>query len=118
VTELAPADRVRLVNILGMLGSEHDGERASAGLLASRMLRDRGLQWIDLIGTPKRQIGVPPSYGATWRADLTLAQRHVSFTRPWERTFIASVSQRHSLTPKQRLVLREIAAALRQRGLS
>ena len=32
---LTPADRARLAGILGRLGSEFDGERAAAGLLAS-----------------------------------------------------------------------------------
>ena len=39
---LSPADRDRLVAILGMLGSAFDGERASAALLASRMLKAAG----------------------------------------------------------------------------
>ena len=40
---LAPAEVRRLVGILGRLGSDHNGERAVAGLLASRMLRAAGL---------------------------------------------------------------------------
>ena len=37
---LTSAERTRLVAILGRLGSEFQGERAAAGLLASRMLRE------------------------------------------------------------------------------
>ena len=32
----------RLIAILGMLGSEHDGERAAAALQATKMVRDAG----------------------------------------------------------------------------
>jgi hypothetical protein len=119
MTSFTPADRARLVAILGLLGSDHDGERASAGLLATRMLRQRGLQWIDLIA----DCSVPPpppsaSRAVTlWRADLALAQRHLTFCRPWEQQFLRSVAQRPSLSPKQRLVLGEIATALRARGM-
>jgi hypothetical protein len=41
-------DLDRLVRILGMLGSEHEGERANAGLLGTRMLRAAGLTWGDV----------------------------------------------------------------------
>ena len=66
---LSPPERARLVNILGMLGSAHDGERASAALLATRMVRDRGITWADLIGQP--ETSRRREDGATgWRADL------------------------------------------------
>jgi hypothetical protein len=32
-----------------MLGSDHDGERANAGRLADRMVRDAGLTWCDVV---------------------------------------------------------------------
>lgn len=41
--------RARLVKLLGMMGSAHDGERASAAALANRLVRDAGLQWDDVI---------------------------------------------------------------------
>ena len=46
---LSPGERNRLVGILGRLGSDHARERAAAGLLAARLLRNRGLSWDDLI---------------------------------------------------------------------
>jgi hypothetical protein len=47
---LSPAVREKLVKICARLGSDHDGERAAAGLLASRMLASEGLAWEDVIG--------------------------------------------------------------------
>ena len=41
--------RGKLVKVLGRLGSEHDGERAAAGLLASRMVAAAGLTWERLL---------------------------------------------------------------------
>lgn len=42
-------DLTRLIRILGMLGSEHDGERAAAALAADRLVRGSGSSWSDLL---------------------------------------------------------------------
>ena len=42
---MTDADRQRLAAILGMLGSEHAGERAAAGLQAEAFRRKHGLTW-------------------------------------------------------------------------
>jgi hypothetical protein len=39
--------RARLATILGMLGSEHAGERAAAGLQAEAFRKKHGLTWAD-----------------------------------------------------------------------
>jgi hypothetical protein len=39
----------RLIRILGMLGSEHPGERASAALAAHRLVRSMNTTWWDLL---------------------------------------------------------------------
>jgi hypothetical protein len=43
------ADRVRMIRILGMLGSDHAGERASAGLAAHRLLQASRGSWAELL---------------------------------------------------------------------
>ena len=45
-------DRARLNRILGMLGSEHDGERASAAAAAANLMRKWGLSWDDVLQEP------------------------------------------------------------------
>lgn len=50
----------RLVAIAGMLGSDHDGERANAARLATIELRRLGLTWSDLVQRAFRQITVDP----------------------------------------------------------
>ena len=116
MTALTPPDRAKLVGVLGMLGSEHVGERASAALLASRMVRDRGITWADLIDQPetfrRREDGA-----TGWRADLALAQRHISFLRSWEQGFVHSIAAQRFSSTKQKVVLREIASALQARGM-
>jgi hypothetical protein len=39
----------KLVKVLGMLGSDHMGERATAADMASRMLKEAGLTWYDVL---------------------------------------------------------------------
>jgi hypothetical protein len=42
---LSPRERVRLAALLGMLGSDHAGERDNAGRLAEQLVRGRGTTW-------------------------------------------------------------------------
>ena len=49
---LDPQSAVRLVKLCGMLGSQHDGERAAADLKADQLVRGLGLTWGDLIVPP------------------------------------------------------------------
>jgi hypothetical protein len=44
------ADRLR--KLCGMLGSQHDGERAAAAAKADAFVRSLGLSWGDVIGPP------------------------------------------------------------------
>lgn len=47
---LAKEDVTRLIQLLGMMGSDHDGEVLNAARLAQRVLTDHKLQWGDVIG--------------------------------------------------------------------
>jgi hypothetical protein len=47
---LDPASRQRLIKLLGMGSSVHDGERASALALADKLLRDHKTSWAELFG--------------------------------------------------------------------
>ena len=42
-------ERLKLVRILGMLGSEHDGERASAAMAAHRVIQAADTSWAQLL---------------------------------------------------------------------
>jgi hypothetical protein len=60
-------DLTRLIRILGMLGSDHDGERAAAALAADRLVRGSGWTWWDLLA-PAR---VPRPFRSQWMDPLT-----------------------------------------------
>jgi hypothetical protein len=49
VPSLDASSAQRLVRLLGMLGSAHDGEVATAGRKADRLIRERGLNWSQII---------------------------------------------------------------------
>jgi hypothetical protein len=46
------ADLTKLINILGLLGSDHDGERAAAALAAHRFVTSNGHSWAALLTPP------------------------------------------------------------------
>jgi hypothetical protein len=48
MSTLIPDQRERLVKLLGLLGSNHDGERATAGRMAHELVRRSGLTWYDI----------------------------------------------------------------------
>jgi len=57
---MTDTDRQRLAAILGMLGSEHAGERAAAALQAERVRETFGLSWGDLFSTSIVYVDRPP----------------------------------------------------------
>jgi hypothetical protein len=124
MASLSPADLRKLIGILGRLGSDFDGERAAAGLLASRLIRAAGLGWDDLLTAPKTQqaSGRTQSGHGPWSPDgdsLTLCLKWLGELSPWETRFVMDLRQkRRLLTPAQRAKLEQIADGLRARGLS
>ena len=77
---MTDADRQRLAAILGMLGSEHAGERAAAGLQAEAFRRKHRLTWPELLALPRERgsdlrqgaaAGIPARHRA--RMDATTA---------------------------------------------
>lgn len=56
---LSDAERKRIVAILGMLGSDHAGERDNAAQQAEAFRRKHGLTWAELIAL--LDIMAPPS---------------------------------------------------------
>ena len=116
---LSAAELRRLVGVLARLESTFDGERAAAALLASRMLRDKGLTWPDVlqVESPTRAAGAadPPRY-ADPGSDFGLCMRHIQRLTPWERGFFQSVARVVRRTPGQSRKLQEIADWLRKNG--
>jgi hypothetical protein len=59
---MTTADRERLAAILGMLGSDHAGERAAAALQAEAFRRKHGLTWAELINGKEIYLGGNPPW--------------------------------------------------------
>ena len=120
---LSPTELRRLVGVLGRLGSDHDGERAAAGLLASRMLRAAGLGWDDLLlsdarqspgGTQEERTPPPPPGG-----DLATCLKWLGELTAWETNFVTDLRRRpRPLSPAQLAKVRQLADSLRRRGLA
>jgi hypothetical protein len=53
MASLSQDERKRLIALLGMLGSEHDGEVAAAARLTMKFLKTRGMTWTDIVITAK-----------------------------------------------------------------
>lgn len=48
----------RLIKLLGMIGSDHDGEALNAARLADKLLRDAGMTWADVIVKPTVSVDI------------------------------------------------------------
>jgi len=87
------SDAAKLARVLALLGSDHDGERASAALAAHRLMRRLGLTWQDVLmpkETAEAQRAAPPPPDLLSAAESRLRQcqrenddlrRHISQMR-------------------------------------
>lgn len=122
VGSMNPTVRRKLVGILGLLSSDHAGERAAAGLLATRLLRTAGITWSDVIPEKSDQAGpasVPSRSRSSlidWLADLAVCQRNIAALSAWEQNFVRCLAAITTPSRKQRASMREIADGLRARG--
>jgi hypothetical protein len=112
----------RLAKLLGMLGSDHDGEVVNAGRAADRLLRASGLTWFDVLPAPSIAISPTPSRNRTpgrdrdddWRRLASFCLDRAHQLSPRERGFVWSMWRwRRQPTEKQTQWLRDIAARLR-----
>ena len=112
---MSPEVRRKLVGVLGMLASTHDGERAAAGLLASRLLKSAGVTWEQVIPeqpatTIHRDRRQPPAGNSTIAFCL---ERDWQLTA-WECQFLESIITRRALSPKQAAILDRIYDKVRE----
>jgi hypothetical protein len=121
---LSPAERNRLIAILGMLGSDFDGERASVALMASRLLKNAGLVWADVVVVPQarprqerpRHDPSDPFPGRSWYDIAARCGEYPQYLDAWELEFIEGLRRFPRLSPKQFAKLSTIVARLRTRG--
>lgn len=118
VAALPPDAIVRLAKLLGMLGSDHVGERAAAGLKATELLRAHGTTWTDLIeqlNAPAQRQPKRHTQKSPWRiaAEACLSSHDSDTPGPtltaWEFGFVTDILERGwTLSEKQEVVLRRV----------
>jgi hypothetical protein len=105
-------DRNRLARLLGMFGSNFDGEVVNAARAAHALVTGAGLVWPDVV-LPMPQPAPAPDRDEpvfeTIHDVLDFCLRHRHALTPWEDNFCQSVSRRQKpLTVKQVGVLHRI----------
>lgn len=121
---IPPKQRDRLAALCGMLGSNHDGERANAAAQASKIVLTNGLTWQGIIAAafapkeafhpdpPQADYGESTVTGLDDFADHSAAARWVlanaATLSDWERDFLHNVQTFSRLSDKQRGVLERL----------
>jgi hypothetical protein len=103
--------RDRLAAVLARLESPFDGERAAAGLIASKMVREAGMTWSDLLAA-SRTADRPVCDRRTrspWREMLANCRKRPDLLTKWERRFVASIDGQARLSRKQWAILASLA---------
>lgn len=92
----------RLAKVCGMLGSNQDGERASAALLATQILESLEISWSDLIQSafkpaPSERPINHDQRPRGWHVDYCkwLISNHEKDLSEWEASFIRSLVKNH-----------------------
>ena len=111
---LNSTERARLVKILGRLGSEFPGERAAAGLAATRLLKGCGLLWDGVIAASRPT----PSRTLAWKATARWCLQHKHLLSPEEGQYCANLELFDSLSPRQLETLNWIVKTLRAAGVA
>ena len=118
VPRLTPAFADKLVKVLGMLGSVHDGEIAAAGRRADAMVKGAGLSWDEVIvpaaprsEQPQQQSRAPRRWRRTTSPSDTAALCLLwpEVLTDWETNFCRSIVGRRRISAKQTEVLDRIA---------
>lgn len=121
------SDLDRLGKFLGMLGSDHAGERAAAGLKADNLLRERGATWTALVESLKSGAGptkpMPPRWRPAYALDRSNWREWVNYCRArpadltaWEADFLPSLLRYSTLSDKQAARLFGIVAKVEPLG--
>ncbi|SHJ73026.1 hypothetical protein SAMN02745194_03214 [Roseomonas rosea] len=95
------ADAARLARVLALLGSDFEGERASAALAADRLLKRLGLSWPELIagaGGARKPAPPPPDALEAAQSRLRQSQRENADLR---RQITRLKRQVEALTPRR-----------------
>ena len=114
---LAASDRVHLAKLLGMLGSDHAGERDNAARAAHRLVQQHGITWYDVVTHPPSDTDPDTDLiRGDWRRTVTACSRYPHLLNRWEAGFLSGLPRFPRLSCKQRAILLKIAVRLRACG--
>lgn len=104
---LSPVELERLRNICARLGSDFDGERAAAALVATRLLKTHKLTWAEVVMPALPTASRPATKRARakstpWRQIVRDLLARPGSLRAWEKDeFLPSLLKFQKLSPKQ-----------------
>ena len=101
-------DRGRLAKLLGLLGSDHDGEVVAAARQVERLRADAGLTWPEIL--VPRLPSPPQRQNVRTVADaIDFVIEHEVALTDWERGFIRDLRRlKYPLSPRQLEVLERL----------
>ena len=112
---LWPNITARLVTILGMFGSDYDGEIAATGRRANTMVNGAGLMWDEVITSSAPIPQQPYRPSRRWRRPTSpsdtaaLCLLWPKMLTDWETNFCRSIVGRRRISAKQTVVLERLA---------
>jgi hypothetical protein len=122
---LSSDDRDRLSKLLAMFSSTFDGEIVNAARAAERLVKARGETWETVIiangsakaprrewEPPREPPRKPRSYRSDFQDEIDACVAKGNLLTPWEREFLTSISDRMTLSEKQRAILDRIKTKL------
>lgn len=124
--------KTRLIQLLGMMGSSHDGECLNAARLAHRLVTDQKLSWANLLvgnsstNRDDYKLGFERGYAAGLKAATprkranwkewarTVVSEEAEYLNAWEFTFFESFADGRRAVPseKQRAIFERVAERL------
>ena len=105
-------DRGRLAKLLGLLGSDHDGEVVAAARQAERLRAEAGLTWPEII-VPR--LPPPPQRQNVVADAIDFVLKHEVVLTDWERGFVRDLRRlKYPLSPRQLEVLERLVEKARR----
>src|SRR5687768_16256491 len=103
MSQLSEQDLKRLEKLLGLLSSDHAGERATAGQMAWKFIKERGLSWPEILRpkvpsvSARRSSRSSPAKPTTWREVVARCPRlndDLDVLTDWEWRFLVAPPRR------------------------
>ena len=113
VPMLPAADLDRFIKLTGLLGSDHAGERATAALKATALLKAHRLTWAEVLGRLRASPDQPP-IEQRWRLLRRQCLARPEMLSEWELAFLARIGRQARISRRQLEVLEQIAAELQE----